>query len=141
MWYPFQLILTLKSVSPAVLIKAVNPIIRGWCNYHQPIVAKKVFSKLDNYVFQLLWKWAINRHPNKGLLWINKKYFKSINGLKWTFFGYTEDMKLITLYQAAKTPIKRHVLIDNNANPFDENWDAYFIWRNRIGRRLSTADS
>jgi len=134
-------ITSLKSVSPVVLIKVLNPIIRGWCNYHQPIVAKRAFSKLDHYLFQLLWKWAINRHPNKGHFWIKKKYFKSINGQKWTFFGYNDVKKLITLFQASNTPIKRHVLVSNKANPFDDSWNAYFNRRLLIGRSKRAVNS
>jgi len=36
------------------LIGALNPIITGWTNYHQSVVSKKTFSKLDNIVWNML---------------------------------------------------------------------------------------
>ena len=33
------------------LIKTLNPIIRGWANYHRHIVAAETFGKLDNYTW------------------------------------------------------------------------------------------
>ncbi len=32
------------------LIKTLNPVIRGWTNYHRHIVAKETFKKLDSYL-------------------------------------------------------------------------------------------
>jgi RNA-directed DNA polymerase len=58
------------------VIKALNPIIRGWSNYFRSGVSSKVFHSMDHYVFQKLWKWARWRHPNKGLHWIKRKYFR-----------------------------------------------------------------
>ena len=35
------------SWTQEALIKTLNPIITGWINYHQSVVAKETFSKLD----------------------------------------------------------------------------------------------
>ena len=40
-----------KQVTQADLIKLLNPVLRGWAQYHQPVVAKETFNKLDS----LLW--------------------------------------------------------------------------------------
>jgi RNA-directed DNA polymerase len=65
------------------LIRVLNPIIRGWCNYHRHIVAKAIFNKLDSYIFHLLWKWAVRRHPKKNRHWVKNKYFKSEEFRHW----------------------------------------------------------
>ena len=40
------------------LIKTLNPIIRGWANYHRHNVAKETFKKLDNYLWTVTWQWG-----------------------------------------------------------------------------------
>lgn len=66
---------TFQTITQENLIKLLNPIIVGWCNYHKKVVAKKTFSKLDNYIFNLLMQWTKRRHPNKSSSWIVKKYW------------------------------------------------------------------
>lgn len=66
---------------PAVLIKKLNPIIRGWCNYHRCCnTIWKVWSRTNQYLFRLLFKWARIRHPRKSLFWIYDRYWKYVDG-------------------------------------------------------------
>ncbi len=106
------------------LIKKINPIIRGWCNYHRYIVSRKVFEKVDHYVFILLWKWARQQHPNKSKRWITKRYFHVSK--KWVFATKTKQGKVREQYLASSTQIRRHTLIRGKANPYDEEWTTYF---------------
>lgn len=118
-----------KSTKPINLIAQLNPIIRGWSNYHRHVASKETFKKLDHYVFLLLWKWALRQHPKKSRTWIKEKYFKSIGGSNWVFAGENEDGDYSTIYHAYGVPITRHRLIKGAANPFDENWYQYFTRR------------
>jgi RNA-directed DNA polymerase len=43
-----------RSVPHAQLIRWLNPVIRGWANYHQHIVAKRTFRKVERVVWQCL---------------------------------------------------------------------------------------
>jgi len=113
------------------LIRVLNPIIRGWCNYHRHIVAKAIFNKLDNYIFQLLWKWAVRRHPKKNRHWVKDKYFKSVEFRNWVFGANDEKGKLVKLVSASKTKIIRHVKIKSDANPYLSQWDDYFKQRRK----------
>lgn len=61
------------SIEQELLIRILNPIIRGWCNYHRHNAAFKTFHKLDRQIFTPLWSWSKRRHPNKGKRWILKK--------------------------------------------------------------------
>jgi hypothetical protein len=39
----------------------LNPIIRGWSNYHRTVVAKRIFSEMDKELFRLLeWFFGID---------------------------------------------------------------------------------
>ena len=55
-------------------IKALNPIRRGWANYDRYCAAKHVFQKVRHAQWQMLWKWAKRRHPNKSRKWVKTRY-------------------------------------------------------------------
>ncbi len=40
----------LKSASQKAVIGKLNPIIRGWCQYHRSVCAKKAFEACDHYL-------------------------------------------------------------------------------------------
>jgi len=124
-----------KTVSASKLIKMLNPIIRGWCNYHRKAISSRIFAKLDSEIFQKLWSWVKRRHLNKPKKWIKAKYFGSVRRKKW-IFSVKENEKIIKLFSAQSTKIVRHLKIRNAANPFDSNWNEYFIERKRRGQDL-----
>ncbi|MED5773669.1 group II intron maturase-specific domain-containing protein, partial [Enterobacter kobei] len=66
-----------KTMRQENLIRLLNPILKGWALYHQPVVAKQAFSRMDFLLFQAVWRWAKRRHPRKNLEWIRKKYFRT----------------------------------------------------------------
>ena len=116
------------------VIRTLSPQIRGWAYYHRWICARKTFEKIDNEIFQILWKWATRRHPNKGLGWIKAKYFKVIGMRQWSFATQIKKKGKIAwekLFLATDIPIRRHKKIRGAANPFDKEWYSYFANRQR----------
>jgi RNA-directed DNA polymerase len=111
------------------LIQLLNPILRGWAQYHSPVVAKATYTRLDHLIFQAIWRWATRRHPNKKGEWVKKKYFLSIGDRNWVFaiFITNEEgnKELKELYQLSGTAIKRHKKIKGAYNPFDPEWEMY----------------
>lgn len=107
-----------------VLIKKLNSIIRGWCNYHRTTCAKKAFQTIDMFVFKCLWNWAKRRHANKTNQWRKERYFANEGSRDWIF--RTDKEKLIF---ASDTKIKRHVLIKFEANPYLREYDEYYSKR------------
>ena len=109
------------------LIRILNPIIRGWANYHRHVVAKSAFSSVDSIIFECLWQWSKRRHPNKTRHWIVNKYFSSIGGDNWVFNGTINGrdgkLKTVRLMNAASVPIKRHIKIKVEANPYSPEWE------------------
>ena len=122
------LLKTQKTVSAGVLIAQLNPIIRGWAQYHQHVVSKQVFVQVDNAIFLAIWRWATRRHPQKGKRWIKRKYFKRVGSRNWVFFG-DHNGKEWRLFFASRLPIKRHIKIKAAANPYDPAWELYFETR------------
>jgi len=118
------------QASAADLISELNPKIRGWANYHRHIVSKRTFARVDSVIFFTLWRWARRRHPNKGPRWLKSRYFESRRGQVWSFFGETYEgdgqLSKVWLQRAASTPIKRHVKVKSEANPYDPAYETYF---------------
>jgi RNA-directed DNA polymerase len=116
--------------SAADLIGALNPKIRGWANYHRHVVSKRRFDRADHEIFSSLWRWARRRHPKKDPHWRKQKYFGLHQDRDWSFFGETCDddgqPSKLWLYRAASTPIKRHVKVKGEANPYDPAYETYF---------------
>jgi RNA-directed DNA polymerase len=120
-----------RGSQAAVLIRNLNPVIIGWANYHRHACSKKTFYKLDRILWRNIWNWARRSHNNLGYRKIVSLYFMSIGNRKWQFFGKFNDGKIILLRMFACFHIKRHKLINGNANPFDTSWDNYFVNRVR----------
>ena len=118
------------GVSAADLIDQLNPKIRGWANYHRHGVSKRTFGRVDHTLFSSLWQWARRRHPNKSPRWFKPKYFDRRGNRDWSFFGETRDDEgrptKVWLYYAMSTPIKRHVKVKGEANPYDPTYETYF---------------
>ena len=112
-----------RGMSAADLIDQLNPKIRGWVNYHRHVVSKRTFGHVDCNIFSSLWQWARRRHPNKPSRWVKSKYFERRRDCDWTFFGETCDdegrPRKVWLFHAESTPIKRHVKVQGEANPYD----------------------
>ena len=121
------------GMSAADVIHELNPKIRGWANYHRHVVSKRTYVRVDHEIFSSLWRWARRRHPNKNTGWRKQKYFALHRGQDWSFFGETCDDEgqpsQVWLHHARSTPIKRHVKVKGDANPYDPAYETYFEHR------------
>jgi len=107
------------------LIRMLNPIIKGWAQYHNHAVSSKVFSKLDHIVFNMLLTWAKRRHSNKGVWWTIRRYWHIVGTRKYVFS--TENQKL-EMFSDVK--IVRHRLAKLDKNPFIDK-DYFEKWKVR----------
>jgi len=134
-----QIVRANPQAKAANLIRLLNPIIRGWVQYHRHVVSKAIFSAIDHAIFELLWQWATRRHPHKNAQWIRQKYFCSIKGKNWVFFGNATEksgkQRKTLLYSASQTPIQRHIKIRAKANPYDPAWEVYL--EQRLGAKMN----
>ena len=108
-----------KTAKQANLIRLLNPVLRGWANYHSHVVAKKTFARIDANVWSMLWRWAARRHPEKGARWVKDRYFKTRGTRNWVFAATEEKedgtKRELTLLLESDTPIRRHVKIKADA--------------------------
>ncbi len=47
----------------ADLLRRINPVLRGWCNYFRHGVSKRTFSYVDYFAFWRIFNWLRQRHP------------------------------------------------------------------------------
>ncbi|WP_211289638.1 hypothetical protein SPSIL_052290 [Sporomusa silvacetica DSM 10669] len=118
-----------RTSNQGSLIYELNPVIRGWCNYYSTVVSKKVFAKIENVVFQMLWSWAKRRHPEKSRHWIYKRYWIAHMG-KIAF----KDKDSPPIIKHNATPIRRHIKVQTTRSPFDGDW---LYWATRMGKYTS----
>lgn len=112
------------------MIQRLNQTIRGWCNYHRNHCASRTFHWFDSWLFYIIKSWLHKRHPDKGLRWIMKKYYRYYRNSRWSFHvskrtsnGKREYRDLM---KAGWIHIVRHVKIRADANPYDKEWNDYF---------------
>lgn len=122
-----------RSLSAYGLIQRLNPIIRGWANYHRHVVSKQVFQGIDYHIHWALWRWAKRRHNDKSTAWIRDKYFKDPENQCSRFHTHARNQDgekiVIRLFRATTIPIRRHVKVRKEANPYDPAWEIYFEQR------------
>ena len=113
------------------LIRKLNEVIIGWANYHHSACAKKSYSTIDHRTWEMLWKWAKRRHPNKSKRWIVNRYWKTHKGRKWTF---KSDKNILFLMM--DMPIVRRGQMALNKNPFlDKEYFEHRSKKHRMNRK------
>lgn len=128
-----------KQATAGYLIVRLNPVIRGWAEYHRHSASKRTFGKVDDAIFDALWRWIRRRHPHKNRRWMTRKYFTTRGNRHWVFYGTTVDpngkVTMHTWRKAADMPIRRHTKIKAAANPYDPQWEVYF--EDRLGVKMA----
>lgn len=115
------------------LIQKLNPIIRGIGNYWSTQVAKKMFAKLDSYIWIKIRKHLKTLHPKKPFKWIYGKYFKE------DYTGASKDKWILTnphntkmqLFKMTWIPIVRHVVVRFKNSPDNATLKEYFEKRDK----------
>jgi RNA-directed DNA polymerase len=115
-----------KAAKTVNLIALLNPVVKGWAEYHKTVNAKETYSRVDSCVWYALWQWAKRRHPRKGLKWVKEHYFTRQGSRSWVFAeSVVADGKkiVVRLRKAAETKIIVHTKVDGGLNPFLPEWE------------------
>jgi len=113
------------------LIEKLNPVIRGWANYHRFIQAARTFGKMHEILSRSLLKWAEHNNSGRTPKWIRNRFF----GLsaKKRFSSMATDgrgkPKLLELISPRDIRIVRYIKIKGESNPFNPEWLDYFRMR------------
>jgi len=109
-----------QTASQRELVRQLNPVIRGWRNYHNHVVATKAFGYVHNATFESLWHWAIRRHKSEGKRWIKDRYWHTVDNDKWVFYDDSDEIGKHNprLIRISNTKIARHSKLQTSRNPF-----------------------
>jgi RNA-directed DNA polymerase len=126
-----QRIKSCHGKSAEALIRTLNPLLKGWANYHQHVLSKRLFNRVDYYVSGMLWRWARRQHPNQSARWLRHRYYSADTPGR--FAIRTRDRKgkecRLKVCRLAETPITPHIKVRGAANPYDPQYLEYFEQR------------
>ena len=119
------------------LISKLNPMIRGWANYHRHVCSRKTFWTADHIIHHQVLRWARRTHPKKSYGWLRRKYLaiEGTFGFATRIRSHTGESKVLRLCSIAKTVIERHIKVRGEANPYDPVYTKYFERRRCSARR------
>jgi len=140
-----------RSSTQELLIKTLNPIIVGWCNYYCVHECAKDFKQVEGRIFKMLESWSKRRTSNgMGVEAVMEKYFNlknapevkfrgKIRKSKWLFgtMSKTRSGKDNFIFLALPSWVssKRHIKIKGKASPYDKDTE-YWIKRDSTVSQL-----
>ena len=101
------------------MLKRLNPIIRGWAAYYRTQVSARVFNALDNYLWRLIYKWAVVSHRNRPKRWLIARYFGKFNKARQDRWVFGDRSSGAYLHRFSWTDIIRHQLVKHGASTDD----------------------
>jgi RNA-directed DNA polymerase len=121
-----------KYSHQALLIKELNPIIRGWTNYYQFSNAQTVgeLTRQDHLLFQKLRAWS--RYRTGDWYKARQKYWTKIGNKNWVFAtrqGDANPLRLLTHTEFGSSGSK-YVKVKGEDSPFNGN---LVYWSTRMG--------
>ncbi len=119
------------------VIRELNPKLRGWGSYHQGVVAKETFSKIDSFIWHKLMRWGKRTHSKKSGKWIADKYFGRLCPVrkdKWVFGNKSKEHQYVE--KLGWIPIQRHTLVVYKNSPDDPSLKEY--WEKRHAKMNET---
>ncbi|MGV8108111.1 group II intron reverse transcriptase/maturase [Methanospirillum sp.] len=120
------------------LICTLNPIIRGWAQYHNHAVSSAIFNNLDHVIFIMLGSWAKRRHTNKSITWILAKYFHKVGSRKYVF---STDTQILENFSDTKIIRQRLAKLDQNPYVDREYFERWKIMEYHRKRSMKNSKS
>lgn len=116
-----------KGMSQDVLIKKLNPIIRGWANYFGKSDGNMMglLGQMDYLLYLKLRRWAKRVYKTSGK---GRVAFPRIGNNKWTFATNTAALVKHIDYSQ---PLSGYVKVKGSASPFDHN---QIYWAQRLAK-------
>ena len=96
------------------LIRKLNGMVLGWGSYHVYLCTVDCFTAIDTRLQDLLWEWAVLRHPTHSYSWVYAHYWHYDSFLKRRVFS-SGDMALLRF---ADTSVRIAPKLDLTKNPY-----------------------
>jgi RNA-directed DNA polymerase len=124
--------LRLKGHSLAAVLRRLNPIIRGWANYHRVVVASKTFQKMDNWMYHRAVRYVKHTHPQRPRKWRAARYWGKLNKGQDDVWVFGDKRSGRYLLKFSWFKIVRHQLVRGKASPDDPSLREYWWERGKI---------
>ena len=122
---------SLRGSNAMTVIVTLNPIIRGWAAYYRSVVAKEVFTTVDDHLWQITYRWALRSHPNKSKRWAVARYFGVFNPFRQNRWVFGDRDSGAYLRRLDWTKIVRHRMVMGTSSPDDPALTDYWAERRR----------
>ncbi|MGI8688905.1 MAG: group II intron maturase-specific domain-containing protein [Thermomicrobiales bacterium] len=109
----------MQGSNTQAVLKTLNPLIRGWANYHRVNVASKAFGSLDNWMFQREVRYIKRAHPTKPKYWTQARYFGRMNRERQDNWVFGDKLTGGYLLKFSWFKIERHALVNGTTSPDD----------------------
>jgi RNA-directed DNA polymerase len=119
----------LKGKPVSAVITALNPIIRGWANYHRVNAASRTFGALDHWMFKRECRYVNHTHPNKPTAWKRKRYWGRMNRGRNDNWVFGDKHTGLYLLQFKWITIRGHVIVKGRSSGDDQSLRNY--WKAR----------
>jgi RNA-directed DNA polymerase len=119
------------------VLRALNPVIRGWANYFRIGVAKRTFRYLDEWMFARQVQHVKRAHPKKPRQWVQARYWGRFNLDRRDNWCFGDARTKAHLLRFSWFPIQRHVLVAGRASPDDPHLQEY--WEKRQAAKAKDA--
>ncbi len=123
--------LDLRGHNIDVVLRKLNPIVRGWANYFRYSSASNAFSKLDSWMFVRAMRHVKHEHSDKSWQWVSKRYWGRLNPKRqdqWVFGNTTTGHHLLKF---SWFTMQAHVLVKGTASPDNPALRDYWQHRQR----------
>lgn len=122
-----------------LLISKLNPILRGWAEYHRYANSNKTFRSIDNFSYLQAVRYIRRKHGRKSWTWLKNRYFTESTARKTRKTGIVKEIKLswnfkdqnFTLIQLRTLQLMNYSSIAYGRNPYspDLGDKHYFLTR------------
>lgn len=124
-----DIIAELEERNMGSLIEELNPVIKGWANYHRHVEAQEQYAFVDVKIHAMVWRFLQKLHSDESNEWIESKYLVKVQDLPGggTFRTTSdEDGNFDMLFKASSTAKAPHIKIKGKSNPYKKEDKSYF---------------
>ena len=125
-----------KRLEITVIIKEINPVLRGWGNYFNiSYHSQDTFIKIGHLVWNSMMKWVKKKHPSQSINKAVSKYIikgKTSSNHKWVWGMKKKDenkVNKLVIINLAEIKPRKHTLLKLDLNPYLLENLAYFNQR------------
>ena len=111
-----KILIDYKGAPIGRVVERLSSTIKGWTWYHSVTQSTRAFSRLDEWFWKVLWRWAKRRYRSA-----NKTKQKCFSVKGWNFGYINEKEKAIILDRHDKTRVRKFVKVKLGASLYDGN--------------------